>query len=60
MRRIKQGKLTRKRTPGMASTWLGEKPLALNRRWIIKAATTEVIKVVLMRKASLYLRAVLG
>jgi len=44
----------------MASTWFGEKPLALKRRWITIATTTEVMKVVQMRKASLYLRAVLG
>lgn len=50
--------LTRSRTPGIASTWLGKKPLARRRRWTIMAPTTAVMKVVQMRKASRYLRAV--
>lgn len=52
--------LTKSRIPGMASTRLGEKPLARNRRWTTIAPTTTVMKLVQMRKASLYLRAVLG
>lgn len=53
-------RLTRTRIPGMASTWLGEKPLALKIRWTTIAPTTAVIKVVHTRKASRYLREELG
>jgi hypothetical protein len=43
--------------PGIVSTWLGRKmPVARKRRWTTMAPTTMVMKVVQMRKASLYLR----
>lgn len=44
----------------MVSTWLGENPLDLNRRWMTMAPTTMVMKEVQIKKTSLYLRAVLG
>jgi hypothetical protein len=52
--------LTKTRIPGIVSTWLGGKVLSRNRRWTTMAPTTMVMKVVQMRKASLYLRDVLG
>lgn len=56
---MKVTELTRRKIPGMASTWL-EKPLALNIKCTTIAPTTAVMKVVHMRKASRYFRAVLG
>lgn len=56
---MKVTELTRRKIPGMASTWL-EKPFALNIKCTTIAPTTAVMKVVHMRKASRYFRAVLG
>lgn len=44
----------------MASTWVGEKPAALRRRWMTIAPMTEVMKEVHIRKASLCLSDVFG
>ena len=44
----------------MASTCCGGKLADLKMRWMTMAPTTEVIKEVQMRKASLYFRAVFG
>jgi len=53
-------RLTRRRIPGMASISVGEKFAALRRRCMTIAPITVVIKVVLIRNASLCLSAVLG
>lgn len=54
--------LTNTRIPGIVSTnWLGGKTVvAHKKRWTTMAPTTMVMKVVQMRKASLYLRDVVG
>jgi len=51
---------TRRRIPGMASIWVGEKSAALRSRCKTIAPTTVVIKVVLIRNASLCFSAVVG
>ncbi|KAJ0617274.1 hypothetical protein HanIR_Chr02g0099581 [Helianthus annuus] len=59
-KRVIISKLTRRRMPGMVSTWDGENPLETKIRCNTMAETTAVIMHVPIRNASLYLSAVVA